>query len=236
MVLAAKALWERHAPQNSHNYRQSAGHLPVNFMALHLGFPKYVHILWFPHCSRCKPKAIWSDLRATRQTSTSSKEDCFFLFYGCSPVAHPCLVFFPVFLVESCLLWSDFHAEVFSAGCSLQGVAPTCKLQEAYASGVNFVLPLTLLSIRSNLSVTCFLNYSEGQRLFLWRSFVLTPFPQSSDDHSISIDQGHYLLAFLCFPVLLRCGWHTTLYKFTLYSIMTWSMYILWNDYPKKFH
>lgn len=36
------------------------------------------------------------------------------------------------------------------------------------------------------------------------------------------------------FPVLLRCIWHTWLYKFKVYSIMILHI-LLWNDYYSKF-
>lgn len=81
-------------------------------------------------------------------------------------MARLCHVFLPVFLAEYVSLGSSSSLQEFSLpGAAPKDRLPTWKFEEAYASGVNSLLALTLLTLPASPSVTCLLNCWEGQRL-----------------------------------------------------------------------
>lgn len=106
MMLALMELFKRHTSQDSYKYRQFAGGLSMNIMALNLSFLKH------------KPCFVFS-LLEEMQTNGEPKQpngnhtNLYFLQRGLfllalsfliSPLAHPCGVFFLGFLAEFCLL------------------------------------------------------------------------------------------------------------------------------------
>lgn len=96
-------------------------------------------------------------------------EGCFFLlhFCGCSPMAHPCHVFLPVFLAESASLDpSSFLQEFSLPDAAPKERLPTWKFEEAYASGVNSLLGLTLFTLLTYLSVTSSWTAGRGRDCF----------------------------------------------------------------------
>lgn len=162
---ASGGSWEETVQKMSftdfHKYRQVASGLSGNVMAFTLELPEaHILVCIFLTCSRRKPVKSWSNLMATRQTSVSSKESCFFLLYlcWCSPMAHPYWVFFPVCLAGSCLLWSHgLLAKIFPA----RRASPPESFKRLLLLGQIQAFPSPCFLVLVIFSVTCFLN-SEG--------------------------------------------------------------------------
>lgn len=170
-----KRLFQGYPPQDS--WQQAVCRCLLRELnGLSLVLPE-VHILLWVFLSRINANQWRSEAISWQQGKPLlSPEGCFFLlhFCGCSPMAHPCHVFLPVFLAEPASLDpSSFFQEFSLPGAAPEERLPTWKFEEAYASGVNSLLGLTLFTLLTYLSVTSFLNCWEGQRLLLFLCLFL---------------------------------------------------------------
>lgn len=82
MMLALMELFKRHTSQDSYKYRQFAGGLSMNIMALNLSFLKHKPCFVFSLLEEMQTNGeSRSNLMVITQTSISSKGGCFFLRY-----------------------------------------------------------------------------------------------------------------------------------------------------------
>lgn len=166
-MLAVKRLFRGHPPRDSWQ-RAVCGWLIHKLDGLSLVLPE-VDILLCVFLSRVNANQWRSEAISWQQGKPPlPPEGCFFLLRLCwgSPTARLCHVFLPVFLAEYASLGSSSSLQEFSLpGATPKDRLTTWKFEEAYASGVNSLLALTLLTLPASLSVTCLLNCWEGQRL-----------------------------------------------------------------------
>lgn len=59
-------------------------------------------------------------------------------------------------------------------------------------------------------------------------SVTLCPLEKVKEEHT---EAGSVIYFF---PALLRYNWRLTLYKFKIYNMVIWQIYILWNDYHSR--
>lgn len=207
VVVAVKGLFKGHPPRDSHDYKQFAGGLSMNFMPSCLSLLTYASCFAFSSMVNANQwRDISNSLRATRKTLTSSR-GLFLLALSWLRLSYgpPASRHLSSLSSRICLFWSQLLlAGIFSARCiaSSEGKLPTWKFTRLMPLGLIRSLVLTLFSLPTYLSVTCFLNCWKGQRLYLLSSPVLTPLPHSRDNHSTSIHQGcHYILEFILPPL-----------------------------------
>lgn len=121
-----------------------------------------VHTLLCVFLSRVNANQWRSEAISGQQgKSLPPPKGCFFLLClcCCSTMAHLC----HVFLTESASLDpSSFLQEFSLPGAAPKERLPTWKFEEAYASGVNSLLGLTLFTFPTYLSGTSLVNCWEG--------------------------------------------------------------------------